>query len=67
MAREIIVELRPDGTINFEHIDSAGDECLTDQFMRAMKERGEIVDQGFTDDHNRPQPVAYATNVRARH
>lgn len=64
MAKEIIATLHPDGKVTFEHVGTTGDECLHDLFMQAMKERGQVIDQGFTADHGKPQPVVYAQHVR---
>jgi hypothetical protein len=65
MAKEIIVVLHPNGSVTFEHVGTTGDECLHDLFMQAMKERGQIIDRGFTEDHGKPQPVVYTQRVGA--
>lgn len=66
MAKEIEVTLLPDGTVRFEHIGTTGNECLYDLFMQSMKERGQIIDQGFTADHGKPQPVVYNQRLGVR-
>lgn len=59
------ITIDEDGKVTFEHVDQVGDQCLEDQFMQAMKEHGEIIEQGFTEDHGKPQPVVYAQQIKA--